>query len=156
MRRKGMGLGVVSVLFSALVVAACSASGNEIGSPGGGGGSAGTDSGAVADSSYGASSDTGVQQVADSGASKKDSGSVTPVVDSGPAPVSADCDLSGSGLISAIPALQSGGDGVCGTADACPTGDCCVNFASLFSGGGLPTAFTAIFSSGSPPTCVAR
>ncbi|MEO8875502.1 MAG: hypothetical protein ABI461_07945 [Polyangiaceae bacterium] len=151
-RRKSVGLGAVSFLFCAALVAACSASGNDVGNQGGGGPAA--DSGAAADTGYGQgpTSDSGSNTNGDSGTVKKDSGVVV-VVDSGPPPTSADCDLSGSSVITYFTEAQGGGHGACGASDACKSGDCCMNFATA---GSIPPAFALIFSSASPPVCVAQ
>jgi hypothetical protein len=152
-------IGILSALFCAFLIAACSASGNDPTVAGSGTGP--TDSGAAADASYNYG-DSGSNLPGDSGtvSPPKDSGSTTVPFDAGPDPTSNDCDLSGSGAIGYLTALESGGgDGACNaTDDSCSSAsDCCVNIAALLSGGGsLPTGFGAIFGSGTAATCVPK
>ncbi|MEO8800103.1 MAG: hypothetical protein ABI551_19570 [Polyangiaceae bacterium] len=158
MRSKSLGLGVLSIVTSALLIGACSASGSGSGADGEGTGTGTNDASAAGDgsSSYGDASNTQT----DSGAAK-DSGKSTGidsggggVIDSGPPPSTADCDLSGSGAFGYILAAQSSSE-TCGASDSCGSGECCVNFAALFAGGGsLPPAFAGLFTSGSASMCV--
>lgn len=149
---RNLGLGILGALFCATLIGACSASGNDPNVVGTGSGS--NDSGAAADTSYTYEAGSSSTTTYDSGTTSKpyDAGTVT-VIDSGPPPTVADCDLSDpSTLFTDFTAAESGGDGPCGTADACGSGDCCMNFASI----GIPAAFAAIFSSASAPVCVAN
>jgi hypothetical protein len=146
-RYQSLGLGVVSVLFCASMIGACSASGNDPTVPGGSG--AATDSGAAADTSY--TYEAG--SVTDSGTGPKiDSGPVVPFDAGPPPPPSADCDLSGSNAITYLGDL-GGSPPPCGTDDACGTGMCCLNLT-----GSIPPAFLAALGGGGLPApgCVAE
>jgi hypothetical protein len=145
---RNLGIGILSALFCASLIGACSASGNDpVGT--GGTGTGGSDSGAAADTSVTYTYDAGPDNVVDSGSTVTpiDSGSSTPI-DSGPAPTSADCDLSGASAFTYFTDLSGGTLPPCGTGDSCPSGQCCVNIASAAS---LPPEFASLF--GATPGC---
>jgi hypothetical protein len=149
---RSLGLGVLSAIFFASMIGACSASGNDPAGAGGGGGTGADDSGAAADTSY--TYEAGSVTPTDSGSPETpiDSGTVVPF-DSGPDPTSNDCDLSGSGAIGYISDLGGGSLPPCGTDDACGAGMCCINLS-----GAIPASFLALLGGGGLPAggCVAE
>ncbi len=151
-RYQSLGIGILSTLFIGSMIGACSASGNDPGSTGGGTGA--NDSGAAADTAYSYEAGSTQNTVDSGGSTPIDSGPFVPF-DAGPM---YDCDLSGAGAIGYFTALESGGDGACNADDSCASAsDCCMNIAALLGGGGsIPPEFAALFTGGTPPTCVPK
>lgn len=145
-RLNKVGLGFFTTLFCAASIAACSASGNDVaGNPGGGGGGSG-DSGAVTDSSYGAT-DSGSQSDSSSGTdSGKATGIDSGVIDDAGVVFTGGgtCDIT-DGLTITIEELAtffaSSSPASCDATTPCDSSHCCLDVASATGGGSLGGGF---------------
>ena len=139
MRRPNkVGLGLITTLFCAASIAACSASGNDVaGNPTGGGGAG--DSGAVTDSSYGGDSSSQADSGSgkDSGATKIDSGIIDDagVIFTG----GGTCDITDGLTVTVeelITFIGTANPASCDSSTPCDSSHCCLDLTAASGGGG--------------------
>ena len=141
MRRPNkVGLGLITTLFCAASIAACSASGNDVAGNPTGGGTAG-DGGAVTDSSYGADA----SQSSDSG-SGTDSGKATGI-DSGVIDDAGviftgggTCDITDGLTVTVeelITFIGTANPASCDSSTPCDSSHCCLDLTAASGGGGV-------------------